>query len=199
MNDVQRYTKIAIILHWLIALLIIALLVLGLWLGTLPEQSPFEASFDLFNLGLYTVTLPEPTYVNGFYFNLHKSLGVTVLALIALRVLWRLTHAAPPLPNSMQAWEKLLAHLGHIGLYILMIAVPVSGFIMSWFGKYGVAWFGVPLVDALKNEKVSHFFEEVHEFTAWALIVLLVIHVLAAIKHKLIDKDTVMKRMSLLG
>jgi cytochrome b561 len=198
-NGVQRYTKIAIILHWVIALLIIFLLILGLWLGTLPEQSPLAASFDLFNLGLYTVTMPEPFYVNSFYFNLHKSLGVTVLVLIALRVLWRLTHAAPPLPDSMQAWEKLFAHLGHIGLYILMIVIPVSGFIMSWYGKYGVAWFGVTLVEPLKNESVSHFFGEVHEYASWALIALLVIHILAAIKHKLIDKDTVMQRMSLRG
>jgi len=195
----QRYTKTAIILHWLIGLLIIGMLALGLWMGDLPKDTPKVASFDLFNLGLYSVTVPEPISVRTFYFNLHKSLGMTLLALILFRVFWRVSHAAPAFPATMLAWEKKLSHAVHHLLYLLMVVVPVSGFVMSLYSKYGVMWFGVQLSNGLDNPQLRDFFKEVHETAAWLLLVVIVLHVLAAIKHKLIDKDEVMQRMSLRG
>jgi len=200
MNDtVERYTKTAIILHWLVALLIIAMLALGLWMSELPKDAPKTAAFDLFNWGIYTVTLPEPVSVRTFYFNLHKSIGMTVLAIILIRVFWRLTHAAPAFPATMKSWEMKLADWGHKGLYILMLVLPLSGFIMSIYSKWGIMWFGIPVVKGLDNPQLRDFFKEMHEISAWLIIVLIVLHVIAAVKHKVVDKDDVMKRMSLHG
>lgn len=198
-TTVERYTKTAIILHWLIALLIIAMLALGLWMHELPKDAPKAASFDLFNWGIYTVTFAEPISVRTFYFNLHKSIGITVLALILFRVFWRLTHAAPELPATMKDWEKKLADVSHKLLYLLMLVLPLSGFIMSVYSKWGIMWFGLPLVKGLDNPQLRDLFMEVHEVSAWLIIVLIVVHVLAALKHKLVDKDEVMKRMSVHG
>lgn len=200
MNDtVERYTKTAIILHWLIALLIIAMLALGFWMHELPKDAPKTAAFDLFNLGIYTMTLPEPVSVRTFYFNLHKSIGVTLLAIILFRVFWRFTHVVPAFPDTMKAWEKKLADAGHKTLYVLMLVMPLSGFVMSIFSKWGIMWFGIPLVKGLDNPELREIFTEVHEITAWLLIIVIVLHVAAAIKHKVVDKDNVMKRMSLRG
>lgn len=200
MNDtVERYTKTAIILHWLIALLIIAMLALGFWMHELPKDAPKTAAFDLFNLGIYTMTLPEPVSVRTFYFNLHKSIGVTLLAFILFRVFWRFTHVVPAFPDTMKAWEKKLADAGHKTLYVLMLVMPLSGFVMSIFSKWGIMWFGIPLVKGLDNPELREIFTEVHEITAWLLIIVIVLHVAAAIKHKVVDKDNVMKRMSLRG
>lgn len=200
MNDtVERYTKTAIILHWLIALLIIAMLALGFWMHELPKDAPKTAAFDLFNLGIYTMTLPEPVSVRTFYFNLHKSIGVTLLAFILFRVFWRFTHVVPAFPDTMKAWEKKLADAGHKTLYLLMLVMPLSGFVMSIFSKWGIMWFGIPLVKGLDNPELREIFTEVHEITAWLLIIVIVLHVAAAIKHKVVDKDDVMKRMSLRG
>jgi cytochrome b561 len=198
-NTVQRYTKTAIVLHWLIGLLIIAMLALGLWMHELPKEAPKTATFDLFNWGLYTVTMPEPVSVRTFYFNLHKSIGITVMVLILLRIFWRLTHVAPAFPDTMKGWEKKLADLGHKALYLMMVVLPLSGFIMSIYSKWGILWFGMPLVKGLDNPALRDFFKEVHEISAWVIIVLIVLHVAAALKHKVIDKDDVMKRMSLRG
>lgn len=200
MNDtVERYTKTAIILHWLIALLIIAMLALGFWMHELPKDAPKTAAFDLFNLGIYTMTLPEPVSVRTFYFNLHKSIGVTLLVIILFRVFWRLMHVAPAFPDTMKAWEKKLADAGHKALYVLMLVMPLSGFVMSIYSKWGIMWFGMPLVKGLDNSGLREIFTEVHEITAWLLIIIIVLHVAAAIKHKVVDRDDVMKRMSLRG
>jgi cytochrome b561 len=199
MNDTIRYTKTAIILHWLIALLIIGMLALGLWMHELPKDAPKTAAFDLFNWGLYTVTLPEPVSVRTFYFNLHKSLGVTLLVIILFRVFWRLAHAAPAFPDTMKPWEKKLADASHKALYVLMLAMPVSGIIMSLYSKYGILWFGMPLVKGLDDPKLREVFTQVHEVTAWLLMIVIAIHIAAAFKHKMVDKDDVMKRMSLRG
>lgn len=200
MNDtVQRYTKTAIILHWLIGLLLIGMLALGLWMSELPKDAPKTAAFDLFDWGIYTLTLSEPVTVRTFYFNLHKSIGVTLLALILFRVFWRVTHAAPDFPATMKAWEKKLSHAVHHSLYALMLVIPVSGVVMSVYSKFGILWFGIPLVKGLDNPQLRDLFKEVHEIAAWLLIVIVVLHIAAAIKHRVVDKDEVMKRMSLRG
>lgn len=197
MNDtVQRYNKIAVILHGVVGLLLVAMFALGFWMHELPKELKVE-SLDLFNLGVYTVAFQEPTSLRTFYFNLHKSIGVTVLALILLRVFWRLTHAAPEFPATMKDWEKKLADAVHKGLYVLMLAMPISGILMATYSKYGILWFGIPLVAGLDNAAMRETFKEAHEMVGAALLLLIVLHVGAAIKHKVIDKDDVMKRMSL--
>lgn len=197
MNDtVQRYNKVAIILHGVVGVLLVGMFALGFWMHELPKELKVE-SLDLFNLGVHTITFQEPTSLRAFYFNLHKSIGVTVLALILFRVYWRLTHVAPEFPASMKAWEKKVADVVHKGLYLLMLAMPLSGALMAVYSKYGIVWFGHPLVAGLDNAGMREAFQEAHEMIGVVLLLLIVLHAAAAIKHKVIDKDDVLKRMSL--
>jgi cytochrome b561 len=141
--------------------------------------------------------LAEEASPRTFYFNLHKSLGLTVLALIFLRVLWRITHTPPAALSSYKAIEKKVATATHHSLYLLMLAVPVTGLIMAINSKYGVKWFGIDVIAGLDNKPVRDFFECTHEFVGIVLLVLIGIHLLGALKHKFIDKDDTMSRMSL--
>ncbi len=192
-----HYTKTAVILHWLIGLGIIFMLVLGWYMCDLPKEAAKTASFDLFDLGIYNLQLAEAVSPRTFYFNLHKSIGVTILALIVLRILWRITHQPPPLLQSYKSWEKKLAHATHHTLYLLMIAMPASGLIMTAYSKYGVTWFGIKLITGLDDNAKREIFVEIHEFLALVFAVVIVLHVLGALKHKVIDKDGTLSRMSL--
>lgn len=193
----SRYTKTAIVLHWLIAIFIALMFVLGWYMAELPKEAPKQMAYDLFDLGVYTWQLAEEASPRTFYFNLHKSLGLTVLALILVRVLWRLTHTPPALLSSYKAIEKKVATATHHSLYLLMLAVPVTGLIMAINSKYGVKWFGIDAIAGLDNKPVRDFFECTHEFVGIVLLVLIGIHILGALKHKFIDKDDTMSRMSL--
>ena len=193
----SRYTKTAIILHWLIAIFIALMFGLGWFMADLPKEAPKQLAYDLFDLGVYTWQLAEEASPRTFYFNLHKSLGLTVLALIVLRILWRITHTPPAALSSYKAIEKKVATATHHSLYLLMLAVPVTGLIMAINSKYGVKWFGIDVIAGLDNKPVRDFFECTHEFVGIVLLVLIGIHLLGALKHKFIDKDDTMSRMSL--
>ena len=193
----SRYTKTAIILHWLIAIFIALMFVLGWYMAELPKEAPKQMAYDLFDLGVFTWQLAEEASPRTFYFNLHKSLGLTVLALIVLRILWRITHTPPATLSSYKAIEKKVATATHHSLYLLMLAVPVTGLIMAINSKYGVKWFGIDVIAGLDNKPVRDFFECTHEFVGIVLLVLIGIHLLGALKHKFIDKDDTMSRMSL--
>ena len=193
----SRYTKTAIILHWLIAIFIALMFVLGWYMAELPKEAPKQMAYDLFDLGVYTWQLAEEASPRTFYFNLHKSLGLTVLALIVLRILWRITHTPPAALSSYKAIEKKVATATHHSLYLLMLAVPVTGLIMAINSKYGVKWFGIDVIAGLDNKPMRDFFECTHEFVGIVLLVLIGIHLLGALKHKFIDKDDTMSRMSL--
>lgn len=197
MNTVQRYNKVSIILHWLVGLALLCMFAVGFWMSDLPKDAPKAATLDLFNWGIYTLTFPEPLSPRAFYFNLHKSLGVTLLALILFRLFWRLTHPVPALPSTMKSWEKTLAEVVHKSMYVLMLVMPVSGLLMAVYSKYGVVWFGIPLISGLDIPVVRDAFKESHEMIGIVLLAVIVLHTLAAIKHKVVDKDDVMKRMSL--
>jgi len=193
----SRYTKTAIVLHWLIAIFIALMFVLGWFMAELPKEAPKQLAYDIFDLGVYTWQLAEEASPRTFYFNLHKSLGLTVLALIVLRVLWRITHTPPAALSSYKAIEKKVATATHHSLYLLMLAVPVTGLIMAINSKYGVKWFGIDVIAGLDNKPVRDFFECTHEFVGIVLLVLIGIHLLGALKHKFIDKDDTMSRMRL--
>ena len=192
-----RYTKTAIMLHWLIAFFIFGMFALGWFMADLPKDAPKEMAHNLFDLGIYTWQTAEAVSPRNFYFNLHKSLGVTILALIALRVLWRVTHRPPAMLTSYKAWEKKLANGTHHLLYTLMVAVPLTGLIIAIYGKYGVKWFGIAIISGTDNKPVRDFFEGAHEFIGILLLVAIAIHFAGALKHKFIDKDETLKRMSL--
>jgi cytochrome b561 len=170
----RRYTWQAVLLHWLLAALIIGMLWLGYSLEDIPRNTP----------------------ARGFYVNLHKSFGVLVLLLVLARLAWRATHPAPPFPPAMPRWQALAAAWTHRLLYLCILLQPLSGYLGSSFGKFGVRFFGIPLPQWGWEDKALHsFFEVIHEAVAVALIVLIAIHVLAALKHLLVDRDQVFQRM----
>jgi cytochrome b561 len=170
----ERYTWQAIALHWAIAALILFMLWLGWSLDDIPKNTP----------------------ARGFYVNLHKSIGVLVLVLVLLRLLWRFTHRPPALPATMAGWQVSVARITHWLLYASILIQPLSGYLGSAYGKYGVKFFGIPVSPAgITDKAVSGFFNEIHEANATVLAVLVVIHVLAAFKHLLLDRDSVFQRM----
>ena len=195
--SIQRYTKTAVILHWLIAIGIFSMFAIGWFMTDLPKDAPKQTAFDLFNWGIYTWQMPQEISPRSFYFNLHKSIGVTILALITIRILWRFSHKPPAILSSYKMWEKKLASGVHHLLYLLMLALPISGVIMATYSKYGIKWFGVPLVKGLDNNPMREVFVDVHEVIGIVVLVVLALHIAGAIKHKFIDKDDTLKRMSL--
>lgn len=195
-NGTARYTKTAVVLHWLIGFGILGMLAFGWYMSGLPKEAPKASAFDLFDWGIYTWQVSEPISPRTFYFNLHKSIGVTLLALIAIRIFWRLTHEPPALLDTLKSWEKKLAENTHKVLYLLMIAMPVSGLIMATYSKYGVKWFGFPLIRGLDNNGLREIFLAAHQFFGIVLTALIVLHIAGALKHKFIDKDATLKRMS---
>ncbi|MDP2154158.1 MAG: cytochrome b [Methylotenera sp.] len=192
----SRYTKPAVILHWLIAFVIFTMFALGWYMSELPKEAPKQSAFDLFDLGIYTWELAKEASPRTFYFNLHKSIGVTLLALIAIRILWRITHRPPAMLTSYKAWEKKLATGMHHSLYLLMVSMPITGLIMAVNSKYGVMWFGMDFIAGLDNSNMRDLFKEAHEIVGALLLIAVIIHIVGALKHKFIDKDDTMKRMS---
>lgn len=170
-----RYTLTAIALHWLMAILLLALFAVGLYMHELP-LSPWKLKI----------------------YSWHKWAGVTLFLLVWVRLAWRFTHRPPALPNNMSATMKLAAHTGHGLLYLLMIAIPLSGWLMSSAKGFQTVYFGVlPIPDLLdKNKELGHLLEEVHEMLNFLLAFVVVGHAGAALKHHLIDKDDVLTRMS---
>jgi cytochrome b561 len=193
----NRYTKTAVILHWLIALGIFGMFALGWFMADIPKEAPKQTLFDIFDLGIFHWTTAEEVSPRSFYFNLHKSFGVTILALIILRVLWRIGHKPPAILTSYKAWERKLATGAHHLLYLLMLALPVSGVIMAVYSKYGIKWFGMDFIKGLDNNDMREIFKEAHEIIGLIMVAILVLHILGALKHKFIDKDDTLKRMSL--
>ena len=167
-----KYNGIARALHWLIALGIIAALILGL------------------NHDAWKTTPWMP--------GVHKSLGMTVLALSLVRLGWRFTHTPPALPSSMPGWQAALAKATHWLFYIMMIGVPLSGWTFSSSGPYPLNWFGLFDIPKLAVEKGSALAEathEGHEIMGKLLIPLLALHIFAAFYHHFRLKDGVLRRM----
>ncbi|MCB1899295.1 cytochrome b [Cognatazoarcus halotolerans] len=170
----SRYTATAISLHWLIAIGIA---------GT-------------FSLGVYMHELPlSPTKLQ--LYSWHKWAGVTLFALVLVRLLWRATHAAPALPVDTPRVQRLAASATHWVLYALMIAVPLSGWLMSSAKGFQTVWFGiVPLPDLVsKNAELGDALKEVHETLNLTMLGLVLLHAAAALKHHFIDRDDVLTRM----
>lgn len=171
-----RYTRTAVILHWLIAIGI----------------------FVLIGIGWYMVELPKKTPERAFFYNLHKSIGLTLAALIVIRVWWRAQHTPPPLPRTMPKWQVTASHWSHMLLYASLIFMPIFGFVSSNFSKWGVKYFGVQVGPFFPENKVLYdFFQTMHVWTSYLFVALIAIHVAAALKHAFVDRDAVHKRMSL--
>lgn len=170
---VLRYDSISAGLHWLTAALIITAIIVVLWAE--------EAGKDL---GLQLIFL-------------HKSLGITVFGVILLRVVWRFLHRAPPLPSAIPGWQKSAAKAVHFALYTLMLALPVSGYLLSTKSSFPLEWFGNELPKAPVSEGTAELASEVHVVLAWVLVAMVALHIAAALWHRIAMRDRLMARMAL--
>ncbi len=182
---VDKYSRVAVVLHWLIAALIGANIVLALGSDYVPDA-----------------------YVRPMI-DLHKSFGITVLCLFILRLLWRLTHRPPPLPANYAPWERRAAHAAHWALYALILAIPCTGWIhdSAWAAAashpmrlyWTIPWFRLPFILALDpatKETVHHLFGRIHTLLGYALYAVLAAHVLGALKHQFLDREPEIQRMT---
>jgi len=170
----EHYTRTAILLHWLIALLIFTAFPLGIYMHDLP--------FSPDKLRLYSW---------------HKWIGVSIFLLAIVRLTWRATHRPPALPEAMASWEKLAARAVHFSLYALIIIIPLSGWLMSSAKGFQTVWLGVlPLPDLLsKNKELGDWLKEVHESLNFLMLGLVLAHVGGALKHHFIERDSILSRM----
>jgi cytochrome b561 len=178
-----RYSAVSIVLHWTIAAAILTQIVLGWRMTDMDEGlSQFER------------------------FQLHKSLGITILLLSLLRLVWRLTHPAPPLPDHMARWEKVFARATHVGFYVGMIGMPLLGWAIVSASPYNIPtllwdaipWPHLPVLPGLEEdakEDIAKQLSEIHSKGAWFILGLLGLHVAGALKHHFLDRDTVLWRM----
>ena len=187
MQDVtERYTTVAISLHWLIALAIVVQLASGLWMtDAIDAPATQKLAFQVYQW--------------------HKSLGLTVLILSLLRLFWRLTHRPPGLPDGMAWWEQAAARFTHVAFYALMILIPFTGWVIVSASVFNLPtfywglfeWPHLPLGTLAPNVKaaIEEAFGTVHEFLGYGTIALLVLHVAAALKHHIVNRDDVLVRM----
>ncbi len=177
-----RYTRVAIGLHWLIAAGIFVLIALGLAMTQL--KLPASTMFRLYQL--------------------HKSVGITVLLAVLARVAWRLGHPPPPLPAGLPAYERRAAGGTHLLLYVLMLFLPLTGWAMVSASPFNiptvlfgvVPWPHLPVVSTLAHKApVEAAFKAIHTYAAWALIALLALHTGAALRHHFVLRDGVLARM----
>jgi cytochrome b561 len=173
------YTKVAIILHWMIAIAII-LQILGGWqMEDLKGAEKFAA------------------------FQTHKSLGLTILILSVARLFWRIANPAPALPEGMKGWEVAAAKFTHTAFYVLMIGIPIGGWVIISTSPYNIAtnWWGLfewprlPLQDLPFRKTLNEAAKSGHGAAAWGVIVLFVLHVGAVLKHMFVNDDDVAARM----
>ena len=171
----NRYSTIAILLHWVMAILVLVTWSIAIAVSDLPLS---------------------PVRITGLSW--HKWLGTTIFFLVLVRIFWRATHPAPALKMAMPVWQEKAMQLTHLALYLLMLAIPVVGWLMSSAKGYTVNYFDLfDLPDLVSQDKaLGHQLKEVHEFLANSLMVLVGLHVLAALKHQFIDKDQLLSRMS---
>lgn len=183
-NSELRYGSVAMTFHWLIAALVVVNICLGLYMSDLPRSDPMK--FDLFQL--------------------HKSVGLTVLVLSVLRLGWRLVNPIPPLPQGLSPTLRFLAHASHFLLYFLIVFIPLTGWIMVSASPLGnptqyfflFDWPNLPIFQGMTRADLREWhesFESAHVFLAWSAIVLVPIHVSAALFHQFVRRDDVLKRM----
>ena len=176
MSASDRYTRTAIALHWAIAFLVIFQFAWGWWMQGIPKQ-PVGPRVDAFNL--------------------HKSIGMTILALMVVRILWRLGHPPPPLVD-LPRWQARLARATHALLYVALVAQPLVGYLGSEFSGFPVKFFGLTLPSwAGKNAAMKDLMSAVHLATSWVIAAVVVLHVAAALKHALIDRNRLLARMGI--
>jgi cytochrome b561 len=169
-----RYTKVAIWLHWLIGLAVIA------------------------NIGLAMLTEDMPRETHRAAMGIHKALGIAILALTVARILWRLGHRPPPLPAATPAWQRPLSKLVHFLFYVLLILLPLSGWVWMSAADRPIDFFGLFTLPAIvaPSESLADVMHDRHEVLGLTMLALAAIHILAALKHQFIDRTGLIGRMN---
>lgn len=171
-NTTARYGALAQLFHWVIAL------------GFVVQ----------FGLAYYMEDLPNTPFKIDMY-NLHKSIGLTLLALAVLRLLWRWANPVPPLPPGRPRWEALASRASHVGLYGLIFLQPVTGLVQALYARFPSLIWGIKLPKPEANEAISGAFGAAHFYLQWVVIGLVAIHIAAALRHHIVLKDDVLRRM----
>ena len=173
-NTKNNYGHFTVILHWLIGLLFISILGLGAIMVQIGNRD-----------------------LRQQLFRLHKSFGLLLILLVAIRIVWRIINKWPQTLKNTPKWQKAAAKTTHTLLYITMVIMPLSGWLMSSYAGYPPRFFGLITLAApvTKNKAISSWLSQVHLYNAWLIATIITIHILAAIKHHYIDKDSVLKRM----
>lgn len=173
-NTADRWGGISQLLHWTVAVLILVMAYLGLTMGDLPNGPDKIKTYAL-----------------------HKSIGITILALVALRLLWRLYAGTPrPVPGSPR-WQERIASLTHAAIYLLLFAIPLSGWVLNSAAGFPLRWFGLVNLPHIVGEShdLHELAEEAHELMFWVLALLVVAHAGAAFYHHIFQRDTTLARM----
>jgi cytochrome b561 len=174
-SRVERYSRGAIAFHWAIAALIIVNLFLGFFHDSWGRDAAKQIMF------------------------VHKASGMTILALSVARLVWRLTHRPPAFDAALQRWEATLARVTHWFFYVLMIAIPISGWILSSTSNRTTDFWGlfdIGVLPVSQSEETHELWEEVHELAGWAMLILLALHVGGALKHHFQGHKHLIGRMS---
>jgi cytochrome b561 len=172
--SVRGYDRTSILLHWLLGLAILGQFALGWWMVDLPR---------------------EPAAARAWWFELHQSVGVTLLAFVVLRLLWRLSHPAPELPGTLPRLQRTMARASHWALYGCMLVMPISGYLGSSSATEPVRYFGARLSHFQWNSPaLQDVMGSLHSITAWLLGALVALHIGAALYH-LVRRDGVFARM----
>lgn len=171
----NRYSTVSLILHWLIAVMILTQVLLI----TAHEATEGQA-------------------ISREFIQIHKALGLSVLLLTLVRIGWRVANPALPLPDRMKRWEKVLARATHILFYVLLIAMPMTGWAAVSATGRDLSWFGLfnwPLLPINGGREVFRSIIGIHELVMKGLYVLIALHVVGALKHQFVDRDNVLHRM----
>ncbi len=169
------FNKTAIFLHWFIALLLLAQFLIGLDMVNIPKG---------------------PDSTRAFWFNTHKSIGIFIGCIVLFRLYWRFQSKVPGLPPKASSWERFAATASHASLYFCMIVMPLSGILGSLFSKYDLLVFGVRLPKFLEHDPViKELMTIIHQSISYFFLMLISVHILAAVKHLVIDCDGVFDRM----
>lgn len=172
--DRVRYSGVAMAFHWIIAVLVIV-------------------NWRLVEAAEHASEAREAVLVGN-----HKAIGITILVLTLARLGWRLGHKVPPLPQGMAAWEKLLSRAVHVIFYVLLVGLPIGGWLASSFAGKGISYFGafdIPLFPVAQNFDLAKAVIELHQTGGEAMLILIGLHILGALKHSFIDKSGGLARM----
>lgn len=173
-NSVESWGAVQKALHWTTALFVVGLVAVG-WI--MVEREPGRRTFELYAL--------------------HKSTGLALLALVLVRLAWRVTQPRPALPAAMPRWERRLAGVVHGSIYAVLVAMPLSGWVLHSASGLPLRWFGLARVPAIapRGDDLKLLAADVHYALAWLLALLVALHLAGVLKHRFIDRDDVLRGM----